>query len=224
MLRDSRDDYTGITRQVEKDKRKEYLATGTWDDHSEAEHLMSCSIGLSSSAEGESSLYFWLQKRTARNTSPPIQFSGQYGPEMTNLAKELNDEVGNLHNALETGVLLQMISKDKSLLNKLMYTSAPYGYKHTYSLGTRESERKLNTSTELIEAMTQKPSEFSTHQPQLGNPQTRVILTADKMLDSTNPTIRKNIEFNAYAGNQKALDEFHAKVDAHFAQAKDRVM
>ena len=56
---------------------------------------------------------------------------------------------------------------------------------------------------------------------QINTPQIRVVLTADQLLDATNPEVRKNVEINAYADNENAMNEFRTRVDAIFASTKE---
>jgi len=231
MLRNWRDNFS-----TEKGKRQQYLATGlmgidTGNAYDEAPHIaadmISCSTGLPYIGRMESALYFWKQKGSSKkHVLPPLHISGQYGPELENISYELYDEIEKLDNAINTGILLQAAVKDKRLLDKLMYPSRGYGYKWKPEIGAGESKRTLETSQEVFETMMHKPSALETdtwHSPQLGGPQTRTVLTGDFMLDPTNPKVRANVAFNAYADNQEALDKFHTKIDAYFAQQKNRI-
>jgi len=198
----------------EKEKRKEYLSIGTEMDAYEdvAANLMSCSLGLPSTQEGESALYFWLQKRSAQNPfTPIIDISSQYSRELNETSWKLYDEVNKLGNAIDTGILLQAEVKDKHLLNKIAYPSKEWGVKTEYPI--QESENVIKTPSKLIETMMHTPSKI-----QIKDPQARMILTGDLMLDPTNPKVRANVSFKAYANNQEALDTFHTNVDTYFAQ------
>jgi hypothetical protein len=101
------------------------------------------------------------------------------------------------------GIVLQCIF-DKNLFDKTVYAALPRG-------------KKRGNSSEIIENM---PSIEKLDDKTLIDLQFRVILTDDFLLNPSNLDIRKGFKVNAYAQDQKALEEFHRKVDEFFEGIK----
>lgn len=217
--------------EAEKATRKKYLKHGVprpevdMEKHHTA-NLLSCNIGVAgNSLEGvsSSSLEYWLKKKNAN--LPAIDLEKTL--ESHNLIDEKTVKE-KLQNALDefklsttTGVLLQLAFKNKKMVDDIMYSSQPFGYTQEYEFGEKEPRRKLAKPTTIIDAIMRQPSAFEKNKYQINTPQMRVVLTADQLLDATNPEIRKNVEINAYVDNENAMNEFRTRVDAIFANAKE---
>jgi hypothetical protein len=211
LLRDPICDRTDI--ESEKQKREEYLSQGVSDDWSHRKDLLACSISLGNTTPGESSLDFWLDQYNVRRPTMilGVGSKSQLIPRVNSLKEKLKTALQNFKKSTKTGVLLQLAFKDKKMVDDIMYHAKPFGGKKYYS--------KLKKPTDVFGAMMQKPSEFS--RDDIQEEQVRVILTADKMLNATDPKIRHSVAMHAYTDNQPALDEFHTEVDAAFARAKE---
>ncbi len=217
--------------KAEKATRKKYLKHGVprpevdMEKH-HAANLLSCNIGVAgNSLEGasSSSLEYWLKKKNANLPAVDLEKT----LESRNLIGEKTVKE-KLQNALDefklsttTGVLLQLVFKNKKKVDDIMYSSQPFGYKQEYEFGEKEPRLKLAKPTTIIDTIMQQPSAFEKNKYQINTPQMRVVLTADQLLDATNPEIRKNVEINAYVDNENAMNEFRTRVDAIFASAKE---
>jgi hypothetical protein len=217
LLRDPICDRTDI--ESEKQKREEYLSQGISDDWSYRKDLLSCNLSLGNTTPGEASLDFWLDNHNVNRLSLDLGIGSksQLIPRIYSLKEKVQKALQDFKQTTKTGVLLQIAFKNKKMIDDIMYHAKPFGFKKYYKIGEQKS--KLEKPTNILDTMMQKPSEFS--RDDIQEEQVRVVLTADKMLNATDPEIRHNVTINAYTDNQKALNKFHTQVDAAFARAKE---
>lgn len=194
-----RDTSKRLDVEEEKEMRKRYLkrglprSEGRDEQPRHSKRLMSSNIGLPGNTitwpyEGEeSSLNFWLTKSNIVEKSDQVRLENPYTHDLQFMTDNEEGLRWRLQNALYkfdesigTGVLMQLVFKDKNKIDKLAYSARPAGRKFVF--WPRGAERLIEKPTELIDTMARQPSLFGEDNP-IDATQTRVVLTTDKLLD-----------------------------------------
>lgn len=221
------------TPEGQKKLRKDWISKQGGMDEKHADYLLSCNIGVAGSTaipmrqEGtfSSTIRFWLQKYNVKSIyNRPVRFKLDDKDVADSIKGDLNDAISQYANTTKTGTLLQLIFKDKALANKVMYNAYPGGMKREYAgKNVQETISALSEKPSTLEKSLATSPTYESEIPEynrLENLQTRIALTTDKLLDASNPKVRKSFEVVPYTENPQALDEFHKKVDSAIDQAR----
>jgi hypothetical protein len=202
----------------EKTLREQFIAKGSTDDIRDREFLLSCNPAITSNLGnyGSCTLDYWDSKinmiaiKTGEVSNIMQEFIAKYdvlGFYVNSYKKELLKHVHALNEQLKSGVLLQVVFKDPSLVEKCAYVSFPGGKKRTACL----PEGQTSNVEKIMQAYSKEvPALTSTDINQI---QYRIVLTSDKLLDVFNKEIYENFEVHAYANPQSALEEFHKEIN-----------
>lgn len=211
LLRQSAD-----TKAVSETIRQDFLEKGSQNDHWDKNYLLSCNPAIISnlSSDGECTLTFWAYKV---NIDEEYNLDKQLELIISQAEKTLNylidkDRIKNAILKLEkltTGVLLQLVFKNKELLEQCTYVSEPYGIKRHVCNIVNQTE--LTSPHQIMELYSKSPESFSPDD--IDDIQYRLILTQDKLLDVLNKDIADNFEIKTYANPQSILDAFHTEID-----------
>ena len=214
---------THLNKKKAKTKRHFYLKKEIKNDHEHVQYLLSCNYALTGNLffHGECTLKYFIEKRNIAYISIDTKtITEQYSftKHIQKYTKKIRKSINKFNRSNNESILLQLIFKDKNLLNKTSYLSKAYGEKYNFFNKANDPQ---NTQTELLYSYIKKHNHVIQHKFQdIDHQQIRVILTHDKLLDVANPKIYNNFEVHAYSTNQQGLDEFHHEIDTDYGTNK----